>query len=50
MSLRVSTPVGESLLVNQVFKSCLVTIQGCDTQADLILLNMLIFYAILGMD
>ncbi|KAH0671324.1 hypothetical protein KY285_024119 [Solanum tuberosum] len=48
--LRVSTPVGESLVVDQVFRSCLVTIQGHDTRADLILLDMVDFDVILGMD
>ena len=34
--LRVSTPVGDSLVVDQVYMSCVVTIQGLDTQVDLI--------------
>ncbi|XP_015165509.1 uncharacterized protein [Solanum tuberosum] len=48
--LRVSNPVGESLVVDQVFRSCLVTIQGRDTRDDLILLDMVDFDVILGMD
>src|SRR5688572_18401895 len=34
--LRVLTPVGDSLVVDQVYRSCVVTIQGRDTQVDLI--------------
>ncbi|KAH0660902.1 hypothetical protein KY289_029650 [Solanum tuberosum] len=48
--IHVSTPVGESLVVDQVLRSCLVTIQGCDTRVDLILLDMVDFDVILGMD
>ena len=48
--LRVSTPVGESLVVDQVFRSCVVTIQRRDTRVDLILLDMVDFDLILGMD
>lgn len=48
--IHVSTPVGESLVVDQVLRSCLVTIQGYDTRVDLILLDMVNFDLILGMD
>ncbi|KAH0757160.1 hypothetical protein KY290_020653 [Solanum tuberosum] len=48
--IHVSTPVGESLVVDQILRSCLVTIQGCDTRVDLILLDMVDFDVILGMD
>uniref|UniRef100_A0A0V0GST8 Putative ovule protein n=1 Tax=Solanum chacoense TaxID=4108 RepID=A0A0V0GST8_SOLCH len=48
--VHVSTPVGESLVVDQILRSCLVTIQGCDTRVDLILLDMVDFDVILGMD
>ncbi|XP_049390047.1 uncharacterized protein LOC125854509 [Solanum stenotomum] len=48
--VHVSTPVGESLVVDQILRSCLVTIQGCDTRVDLILLVMVDFDVILGMD
>ncbi|XP_069144450.1 uncharacterized protein [Solanum lycopersicum] len=45
-----STPVSEFFVVDQVLRSCLVTIQGYDTRADLIILDMIDFYVILGMD
>ena len=48
--LRVSTPVGDSSVVDQVYRSCVVTIQGLDTQVDLIFLYLLDFDVILGMD
>ncbi|XP_015168356.1 uncharacterized protein [Solanum tuberosum] len=47
--LRFSTPVGDSLVVDQVFRSCVVTIQMRDTRVDLILLDMVDFDLILGM-
>ena len=46
----VSTPVGDSLLVEYVFKSYLITVDGRETVADLIVLDMLDFDVILGMD
>ena len=48
--VHVSTPVGEFLVVDQVLRSYLVTIQGCDTRANLIMLDMIDFDVILGMD
>ncbi|XP_015078162.1 uncharacterized protein LOC107021966 [Solanum pennellii] len=48
--VHVLTPVGEFLVVDQVLRSCLVTIQGYDTRADLIMLDMIDFDVILGMD
>ncbi|XP_049371627.1 uncharacterized protein LOC125836498 [Solanum verrucosum] len=48
--IHVSTPVGESLVVDQILRSCLVTIQGYDTRVDLILLDMVDSDVILGMD
>nr|XP_025884581.1 uncharacterized protein LOC112940524 [Solanum lycopersicum] len=48
--VHVSTPIGEFLVVDQVLRSCLVTIQGYDTRADLIMLDMIDFDVILGMD
>ncbi|XP_015158227.1 uncharacterized protein [Solanum tuberosum] len=48
--IHVSTLVGESLVVDQVLRSFLVTIQGYDTRVDLILLDMVDFDVILGMD
>ena len=46
----VSTPVGESLVVDRVYRGCVVVFEGRETQADLILLDMLDFDVILGMD
>ena len=48
--IRVSTPVGEPLVVNQLHRSCLVVLSGYETWVDLILLEMLDFDVILGMD
>ena len=48
--VHVSTPVGEFLIVDQVLRSCLVTIKGYDTRDDLIMLDMIDFDVILGMD
>lgn len=48
--VHVSTSIGEFLVVDQVLRSCLVTIQGYDTRADLIMLDMIDFDVILGMD
>lgn len=47
--LRVLNPVGEPVLVDQMYRSCLVSIQRRDTRADLILLDMIYFDIILGM-
>ena len=48
--VHVSTPVGEFLVVDQVFRSCLVIINGYDSRANLIMLDMIDFDVILGMD
>ena len=48
--VHVSTPIGEFLVVDQVLRYCLVTIQGYDTRVDLIMLDMIDFDMILGMD
>ncbi|XP_015163797.1 uncharacterized protein [Solanum tuberosum] len=48
--IRVSTPVGEPLVVNRVYRSCLVVLSGYETWVDMILLDMLDFDVILGMD
>ncbi|CAN4087038.1 unnamed protein product [Withania somnifera] len=50
MSMRVATPVGDSLVVDRVIRSCLISIDGLDTWVDLILLDMVDFDIILGMD
>ncbi|XP_070025325.1 uncharacterized protein [Nicotiana sylvestris] len=46
----VSTPVGESILAARVYRSCIVTVRGRDTTADLIELGMVDFDVIMGMD
>lgn len=48
--LRVSIHVGEYLVVDHMFRSFFVTIQECDTRVDLVLLDMLDFDVILGID
>ncbi|XP_049414692.1 uncharacterized protein LOC125877444 [Solanum stenotomum] len=48
--IRVSTPVGEPLVVNRVYRSCLVILSGYETWVDMVLLDMLDFDVILGMD
>ena len=47
--IRVSTPVGESVIVEKVYRSCLVTFVGSNTYVDLIILEMVDFDVILGM-
>lgn len=49
MSLHVSTPVGNSLVVDQVFKSYVMTVSDVDTSTNLIILDILDFDIILGM-
>ncbi|XP_070046422.1 uncharacterized protein [Nicotiana tomentosiformis] len=46
----VSTPVGESVNATRVYKGCIVLVQGCRTEADLIELEMVDFDVIMGMD
>ncbi|XP_049386729.1 uncharacterized protein LOC125850950, partial [Solanum stenotomum] len=48
--IRVFTPVGEPLVVNRVYRSCLVVLSGYETWVDMIRLDMLDFDVILGMD
>ncbi|XP_070029813.1 uncharacterized protein [Nicotiana sylvestris] len=45
----VSTPVGDTISVDRVYQSCVVTIGGLRTRVDLLLLSMN-FDVILGMD
>ena len=40
MPIRVSTPVGESVIVEKVYRSFLVTFVGRNTYVDLIILEM----------
>ena len=49
MPIRVSTPVGESVIVEKLYRSCLVTFVGSNTHVDLIILEMVDFDVILGM-
>ncbi|XP_070002914.1 uncharacterized protein [Nicotiana sylvestris] len=46
----VSTPVGDSIIVDRVYRLCLIIINGCETRADLLVLNTVNFDLILGMD
>ncbi|XP_070029504.1 uncharacterized protein [Nicotiana sylvestris] len=46
-SFLVSTPVGMSVKVTRVYKGCIVSVQGCNTKADLIELEMVDFDVIM---
>ncbi|XP_070039281.1 uncharacterized protein [Nicotiana tomentosiformis] len=46
----VSTPVGDSIIVDHVYRSRLVVIGGLETIVDLLLISMVDFDVILGMD
>ncbi|XP_019228487.1 PREDICTED: uncharacterized protein LOC109209634, partial [Nicotiana attenuata] len=48
--VHVSTPVGDSMVVDRIYRSCVVTFCGFKTRADLLLLDMIDFEVILGMD
>nr|XP_016442250.1 PREDICTED: uncharacterized protein LOC107767685 [Nicotiana tabacum] len=48
--VHVSTPIGDSLLVDRVYRSCVVTVYGFDTKVDFLLLEVVDFDVILGMD
>ncbi|XP_075079670.1 uncharacterized protein LOC142164825 [Nicotiana tabacum] len=45
-----STPVGDSIVVGRVYRSCLVILGSFETKADLLLLGMVDFDITLGMD
>ena len=49
MPIRVSTPVGEFVIVEKVYRSCLVTFVGSNTYVDLVILKMVDIDVILGM-
>ncbi|XP_069145649.1 uncharacterized protein [Solanum lycopersicum] len=49
MLIRVSTPLGESMIVEKVYRSCLVTFVGSNTHVDLVILEMVDFNVILCM-
>ncbi|XP_070021824.1 uncharacterized protein [Nicotiana sylvestris] len=46
----VATPVGESLLAEYVYRACQIRVEGRDTLADLIVLDMIDFDILMGMD
>ncbi|XP_070046769.1 uncharacterized protein [Nicotiana tomentosiformis] len=46
----VSTPVGDSIIVDRTCRSCLVIIGGYETRVDLVVFSMVEFDVILGMD
>ena len=43
MPIRVSTPVGESVVVEKVYRSCLVNFVGSNTYVDLVILEIVDF-------
>ncbi|XP_070031653.1 uncharacterized protein [Nicotiana tomentosiformis] len=49
-SVHISTNVGDTIVVDRVYRSCVVTIGGMETRVDLLLLSMVDFDVILGMD
>ncbi|KAH0776371.1 hypothetical protein KY290_007782 [Solanum tuberosum] len=49
-SFSVSTPVGESILAERVYRDCPISVNHKSTMADLIELDMVDFDVILGMD
>ncbi|XP_070049759.1 uncharacterized protein [Nicotiana tomentosiformis] len=49
-SVCVSTPVGNTIIVDRVYLSCVVTIGSLETRVDILLLRMVDFDVILGMD
>ncbi|XP_070018241.1 uncharacterized protein [Nicotiana sylvestris] len=46
----VSTPVGDSIMIDRVHRSCIVVIGGLEARVDLLLLVMVDFDVIFGMD
>ncbi|XP_070019631.1 uncharacterized protein [Nicotiana sylvestris] len=46
----VATPVGESLLAEYMYRACQIRVEGRDTLADLIVLDMIDFDMLMGMD
>lgn len=50
MALCVATPMGNSCIVDQIYRLCFITIQEYDTLVELIMLDIVDFNMILGMD
>ncbi|XP_070005750.1 uncharacterized protein [Nicotiana sylvestris] len=50
LSVRISTPVGDTIIVDRVYRLCVVTIRRLETRVDLLLLSIVDFDVILGMD
>ncbi|XP_070054570.1 uncharacterized protein [Nicotiana tomentosiformis] len=50
LSVHVSMLVGDTIIVDRVYRSCVVTTGSLDTRVDLLLLSMVDFDVILGMD
>ncbi|XP_070025895.1 uncharacterized protein [Nicotiana sylvestris] len=48
--IHVSTLVGDSVIVDRIYQSCVVTFYGFETRVDLLLLDMIDFEVFLGMD
>ncbi|XP_070034267.1 uncharacterized protein [Nicotiana tomentosiformis] len=46
----VAAPVGESLLAEYMYRACQIQVEGRDTLADLIVLDMIDFDMLMGMD
>ncbi|XP_070047099.1 uncharacterized protein [Nicotiana tomentosiformis] len=46
----VSTPMGDFVIMDWIYQSCIITLCGYETSADLLLLEMTDFEIILGMD
>ncbi|XP_070042717.1 uncharacterized protein [Nicotiana tomentosiformis] len=50
LSVHVSTPAGDTIILDRVYRSCVVTIGALVARVDLLLLSMVDFDVILGMD
>ncbi|XP_070041029.1 uncharacterized protein [Nicotiana tomentosiformis] len=48
--VHISTTVGDYVMVDQVYRSCVVTISGFEMRVDFLLLDMVDFDVILGID
>ncbi|XP_070005982.1 uncharacterized protein [Nicotiana sylvestris] len=46
----VSTTIGDSLVVDRIYRSCFIALSGFENRTDLLLLSMIDFDVILGMD